>query len=222
MTGGAETLLMLLADARLPTGAHTQSGGLEPAMRGGLGVGEIVDYLRVRLTTVTLTEAATSVVVLRDVDQIGAADHAWRARTPSPALRDNADLLGRGYLRVVGRLWPDHPAARALGEHAARGPVCRSVVIGVAAACAGLAPEQVARLVGYDDVQTVTSAALKLEPMDPLTAVEWVVSLQPDIDAMAETAARTEDPIDIPAGSAPWIEAWAEIHAVTGQRLFRA
>jgi urease accessory protein len=31
-----ELLLMLLADARLPTSGHTQSGGLEPALLGGL------------------------------------------------------------------------------------------------------------------------------------------------------------------------------------------
>ena len=57
-----ELLLMLLADARLPTSGHTQSGGLEPALLGGLDPGDLDGYCMTRLQTVTLTEAATAVV----------------------------------------------------------------------------------------------------------------------------------------------------------------
>ncbi|MDQ2758215.1 MAG: urease accessory protein UreF, partial [Actinomycetota bacterium] len=53
---------MLLADARLPTSGHTQSGGLEPALLGGLEPAQVRDYCRTRLETVTRTEAAVAVV----------------------------------------------------------------------------------------------------------------------------------------------------------------
>ncbi len=111
-----ELLLMLLADARLPTSGHTQSGGLEPALLGGLDPSDLEAYCRTRLQTVTLTEAATAVVCRsralagRPTDDV---EFAWAARTPSPALRDASRTLGRAYRRVALRLWPD---AAALGE----------------------------------------------------------------------------------------------------------
>ena len=39
---------------------------------------------------------------------------------------------------------------------------------------------------------------------------------------MANAVADLTDPDDIPAFGAPLIEQWAEIHATTTQRLFRA
>ena len=61
-------LSLLLADGRLPTGAHTQSAGVEPALRHGMGLVALPDYVAARLTTVTEVEAAAAVV----------ARHVWR------------------------------------------------------------------------------------------------------------------------------------------------
>ncbi|WNB86595.1 urease accessory UreF family protein [Cellulomonas sp. ATA003] len=120
-----DVLLALLADARLPTGAHTQSSGLEPALRAGLPPGQVPAYIAARLRTVVRVEAATAVVA-RHV-ALGAADdpaaataalaavgRAWAARTPSGAMRQSAEQLGRGYGRLVRRLWAGHPAVAAL------------------------------------------------------------------------------------------------------------
>ena len=60
---------MLLADGRLPTGAHTQSAGVEPALAHGMRLDQLPDYLWVRLRTVTEVEAAAAVV----------ARHRWLA-----------------------------------------------------------------------------------------------------------------------------------------------
>ena len=146
-------------------------------------------------------------------------DRAWRARTISPALRETSALLGRGYQRLVTRLWPGHPAATALTTMKLP---CRAVVLGVAAACTGLAPGQLARLIGYDEAQTIAAAALKINPMDPVDATRWVIEANDEIEAMANSVAELTDPDDIPAYGAPLIEQWAEIHATTTQRLFRA
>ena len=54
-TGSSPYLSLLLADGRLPTGAHTQSAGVEPALRHGMRVEDVPAYLRVRLATVTWT-----------------------------------------------------------------------------------------------------------------------------------------------------------------------
>ncbi|MFT3717004.1 MAG: urease accessory UreF family protein [Gordonia sp. (in: high G+C Gram-positive bacteria)] len=53
---------MLLADARLPTGGHAYSAGVEPALRGGLPPERIREYLIGRAGTVTRTEAGTAAV----------------------------------------------------------------------------------------------------------------------------------------------------------------
>ena len=219
---------MLLADARLPTGAHTQSAGLEQAMRQGVSLTQVPEYIRARLRTVVAVEAGAAVVarhlarhtpaaeVARALEQV---DQAWRARTISPALRENAETLGRGYARLVTTLWPGTPATHAL--RALRRPT-RAVAIGVAGALGGLSPEQVARLVGYDDAQTVAAAALKLDPLDPLTATRWLLEVEPDIERTVRSVSPLTTIGAIPAGAAPLIEQWAQVHVAASQRLFRA
>lgn len=225
----ADLLALMLADARLPTGGHTQSGGLEPALRQGMSITAVPEYLRTRLATVTLVEAATAVLARRVtahsatpavmLAQLTRIDAAWRARTVAKALRENADLLGRGYARLARRLWPGSPAVGVLDG--IDRPV-RAVVLGVVAAAAGLDDVRVAELVGYDDVATVAAAALKLAPMDPADTTAWILALSPDIAEMARAAVGVTGPADLPAGSAPELEEWAEQHAAATQRLFRS
>ena len=223
---------MLLADARLPTGAHTQSAGLEPAIRAGLPAASIPAYLRARLRTVTTVEAGAAVVarsrtLFGTTDlaaELAEVDRAWRARTVSPAMRETAALLGRGYARLLSRMWPGAPAVAALATLRGTNPggTSRAVVLGVAAALAGLSAAQLVRLIGYEEAQTVAAAALKLEPLDPVDATGWVIDAQPEIERMVDELSSITDVADIPAVGAPLIEQWAEIHATTTQRLFRA
>lgn len=218
----AQLLLALLADARLPSGGHTVSAGLEPALRHGLSPEAVPAYMAARLRTVTAVEAGTAVVArsLSIADGGGHAgldglEIAWAARTPSPALRASAQRLGRAYARLLQRLWP-HPVDEA-GWRPTRG-----VALGVLAARAGLPAADLVRLVGYDDLQCVAAAMLKLEPIDPLTSTGWVLALAPEVDTLAERLAHLTHPDDIPACSAPQIEEWAEIHDRTRERLFSA
>ncbi len=222
-----ELMLMLLADARLPTGAHTQSAGLEPAIRAGLPTASVPGYIRARLRSVTTVEAGAAVVARSRtlaggtdlVAELAAVDQAWRARTISPAMRETAALLGRGYTRLLSRMWPQSPAVAALT--ALRG-TSRAVALGVAAALVGLTAAQLVRLIGYEEAQTVAAAALKLQPLDPMDATGWVIQVQPEIERMARGLSNITDVVAIPAIGAPLIEQWAEIHATTTQRLFRA
>jgi urease accessory protein len=219
----AEYLSLLLADGRLPTGAHTQSAGLEPALNHGLRLDQVPDYLTARLTTVTEVEAAAAVVArqrwLTDptVPAITEVDRAWRVRTASAALRDASDLLGRSYLRLASTVWPRlAPLARD------RVSWCRPVVIGATAAEAGLDEEQTARLIGFEEVQTVIAAAVKLQPFDPAVAVAWAVAAGREVEAMVTRVAHLRLTDEIPAYAAPQIEHWAELHTRTERRLFRA
>ena len=205
---------LLLADARLPVAGHTQSGGLEPALADGLD--DVSSYLALRLATVTRTEAATAVVTLahlRRREGLDAVYDAWAARTVSGAMRDTSRELGRGLLRLAAGLWDLPPLPNGLP---------RPMVLGAIAHTTGLGAADLAEVIGYDDLQTVASAALKLRPLDPAVATGWVVTALPLLQALVSAVAGLEAPTDIPATSSPWIEQLAENHAVTTRRLFRA
>ena len=219
----ATYLSLLLADGRLPTGAHTQSAGVEPALNHGLALADVPAYLSARLSTVTEVEAATAVVARHrwshtpTAEAMAGIDRAWRVRTASKALRDASDLLGRSYLRLAVSVWP---ALRALTTD--RTPWCRAVAVGVTAAEAALDAERTARLIGFEDVQTAIAAALKLQPFDPAVAVAWSVAAAPEVEALVGRVAGCREIEDIPAYVAPQIEHWAELHTRTERRLFRA
>ncbi|MFT4163894.1 MAG: urease accessory UreF family protein [Microlunatus sp.] len=261
-------LSLLLADGRLPTGAHTQSAGLEPALNHGLELADVPAYVRARLTTVTEVEAAATVVArhvfVSDLSdsmvamtttesdnsayvgrRLAEVDRAWRVRTMSAALRDASDLLGRSYLRLASSVWPRlcalttapqasgrarsswasdraGPSPEPGGTPPARAIWCRAVVLGATAAEAGLDAAQTARLVGYDDVQTVIAAALKLRPFDPAVGVSWSIAAGAEVEALVARVAGLTEPDQIPAYAAPQIEHWAELHTRTERRLFRA
>lgn len=219
----SDLLLMLLADARLPVAGHTQSNVLEGAVRHGLVGADVPDFVRMRLGTVVRIDAATAVVArVRCAAEgaaadLGSVDAAWAARTPSPALRAAARGQGRALLRLAERLWPAADALRAVRLVPAPS---RMVVLGAVAACSGIEAAALARLVAYDDVQTVCSAALKLLPLDPAEVATWAHTALQELDVDALATCSTTD--EIPAPSHPQIEAWAQSHALSTRRLFRA
>lgn len=100
--------------------------------------------------------------------------------------------------------------------------VPRPVVIGVIGAVTGLSAEQVARIVAYDDVQSVVSASLKLLPVDPADAATWLAGLHDDIEELVADVAPLTDIEKIPAHGAPLIDQLAQNHATERMRLFHA
>ena len=215
-----DTLALLLADARLPAAGHTQSAGLEPGLAHGLDPADLPAYCRTRLATVVRTEAATAVVARHHALaglSLDAVETAWAARTPSDAMRATARMLGRGLLRLARRTWPG-----AVAGWPADAQPPRAVVLGAIAADTDLPAVELARVVAYDDVQTVLSAALKLLPLDPADATAWCVELLPDVDRLAHEVSTLTATTDIPATGSPQIEGWAQAHARTTRRLFSA
>ncbi|NNG38941.1 urease accessory protein UreF [Flexivirga sp. ID2601S] len=217
-----DVLASLLGDARLPTGGHTQSAGLEPALAAGLPVAEVPDYLAFRLRTVGLVDAGAAVVtrhrLLAGLPVQPVVD-AWAARTPSHVAREAALATGRGYLRFLQRFWPYAAATAAMLDLAT--PV-RPIALGAVAAAAGLDANALARSMSYDEAQTVTAATLKLEPLDPLDATGWVLAAQPEMDRLTAAVVDLTDPADLPAPAAPMLDEWCLDHARSDRRLFRA
>lgn len=216
----ADLLTLLLADARLPVAGHTQSGTLEGAVMAGLGAADVPSYLRTRLLGVIRVEAGTALAArsaVLDGTSLADVEAAWAARTVAPAVRTASRVQARALLRLCTRVWPDAIAPLAPFPGASR-----AVALGAVAAGLGIRAEALARLVGYDDVQTVCAAALKLLPLDPAVVTGWVVDALPLVEEVVAATARIRDPRDIPAVGVPQIEVWAQAHARTTRRLFRA
>ncbi len=108
------------------------------------------------------------------VARLEEVETAWAARTPSPAMRRH---LARAGSRPAAACRP------AVARRTRRSPQCaarlrsraRWSLAAVARRLRSSSPLPLARLVGYDDVQTVASAALKLLPLDPAEVAGWVL-----------------------------------------------
>lgn len=219
-----QTVGLLLADSRLPSGGHVSSSGLEPALMAGLNRHQVGGYMLTRARTAALTDAAAAVVVRHGLLNSGAPQHhlarterAWAARTPSRAARQAAAELGRGLLRLARSLWTDAPSFQLLGAAASR-----PAVMGAIAAHAGLNAEELVRLVIYDDAAAAAAALLKLDPGDPAEATSLVLDTCASVECQVDAIAELTDPDQMPAASAPQMEDWIECHAHTTRRLFRA
>ena len=216
--------LMLLGDARLPSGAHTQSAGLEGALTAGMPGEDIPAYLSMRLHTVASVDAGTAVVALgaltgRPPGGLVLIQQHWAARTPSHVQRQASIALGRGLFRLLRNVFPDDAATDALGE--VESP-CRPLVLAGLARALDLGAAELATLVCYDEVQSVTAAALKLLPLDPVQTVRWALDVRPLVDELVSGLAQITTPAEIPSQSAPLMDQWQHDHARQNRRLFSA
>ncbi len=222
MSTHPEFAAMLLADGRLPVGGHTQSSGLEPALLAGMPAADIPALVATRLRTVVRVEAAVAVVARHHTMAglpLAPVQAAWAARTPSEVSRAASVTVGRGQRRLALQLWPGSATASALADLATP---CRPVAVGASAAAAGLDGPRTARLVAYDDVQTLCAAALKLAPLDPAQASAWLLDAGALAEEVVAEVAHLTDPAGIPAPTAPLLEVWQHRHPTHPRRLFSA
>jgi len=232
----AVAALLTLADARLPTGGHAHSGGVEQAISAGVVIDAetLAGFLDRRLQTVGPVAAALAAAACHAVTSQprGHADHGDNldeaaatdrrlaeldaeadARTPSPALRTASRALGRGLARLGRRAWPNPAwAALAAAPH-------HSIALGVAAAAAGVQPAGAAHVAAYLTISGPATAAQRLLSLDPLTVAAITAALSASVDAVAERAAR-HPAGPLTAGSDPWFDLLAETHASREDRLF--
>ncbi|HEU5224009.1 MAG TPA: urease accessory UreF family protein [Candidatus Lumbricidophila sp.] len=117
------TIAMLLGDARLPSGGHAHSAGMEPAFLAGVGHADVRALLAGRARTSSLVEAGAAVVAMRVLS--GAPDASTSDRSGEHAAR--ADLgpgNGNGNGNGNGKFGADRTAELAAveGAWAARTP----------------------------------------------------------------------------------------------------
>lgn len=217
---------LLLADARLPTGAYADSAGLEPGIIAGLSTADLYPYMLARLRTVARLEAGACVLAHRLAgEESGAAEYtrlesAVAARMPSAAQRRASRALGRAFLRLAKALRPDHAGIGALGDLPA--PPTRAVALGVVSYALAVSETQCAEICCYEELQRIAAAALKLLPVDPAAVTRWLMDAGDRAGEVVETARSMRDPDELPALGAPWMERWAEEHTQRTRRLFVA
>jgi urease accessory protein len=234
---------LLLSDSRFPAGGHAHSGGVEPAVTAGTvtDMASLEVFLRGRLATAGLVAAglaaaACARVTSWTVGESGAGgdwnqrpvphdrfefwtelDAEADARTPAPAQRAASRRQGRALLRAARVAWPTaHWPPEPMPHHA--------VVLGAAAAAAGCAPAEAARIAAYQAVAGPASAAVRLLALDPMRASAILARLNADIEQTAGRAAATAaGPLDdLPYPSAPALDLMAEAHIRAEARLFES
>ena len=241
---------LLLVDARLPTGGHAHSGGMEEAVAGGAvtGVADLGAWLAGRLHTVGLVDAAfaaaahtaaaaahTAAVAAHTAAvaphlPAGATspgpwpdmDAEWGARTVSPALRAAGRAQGRGLLRAARACWPDARLDR-MGA-ALPGGAPWPLAVGATGAVAGCRLEAVTAAAAAASVTGPAWATTRLLGTDPFEVAAILAGLGPAVDEVAAVAVGYGRPrgsvADLPALSAPLLDLGAERHATWEVRLF--
>lgn len=209
--------LLLLTDSRFPAGGYAHSGGLEAAVEDGLTVDGVAGFLSGRLRGVAGPEAHLAAAAARaeTLDELLAIDSEAAARCPSPPLRTAATRLGAQLLRTAATVWPD--AARIERYRAASSTTPRPVAFGLVAAVAGLDAHDAAFAYLYEDASSITTAAVRLLPIDGAAAAHMLVEAAPEIERLAAEAATARR---LPGGFAPALELGSLAHAAREGRLF--
>lgn len=218
---------MMLVDGRFPAGGHTNSAGVEAAVK----LGDIVDdqtlerYLLGRLATTGMVDAAFSAHVAALADPSGetlaAIDAEYSARVPSPRLRDASRRFGRQMLRAGASVWSS-PTLDAVAK--VSGGAHQPVVLGALVAAAGGTPLDAASLAFHHLSAAVTSAAVRLLGLDPMTVAAVQASVGRDVDRWLADADRwaSSHVSELPASGGSLTEILAEDHGRWDARLFVA
>jgi urease accessory protein len=219
--------LLVLADGRLPAGAHAHSAGVEVLVRRGElhDVASLRSFLRGRVATTGFVDATIAAAAMldaaRDAPDWMHLDREANARIVSPAQRTASRTLGRRLVRTALRCWPDARLEIAARVHP-DGPHL-AVALGAAGCAAGLDPNAVAVAAVHATVATPATAAVRMLGLDPVAVHAELAALAPEIDFVAGRAVDEVRRYGLRLASAPAAprsEVTAERHARLEGRLF--
>lgn len=228
-----DSLRLLLADARYPSGDQAHSGGMEAACAVGLvtDLETLRSFLYGRLWTTGATGAVAAAAVCARARSNHSATALFRsveaeidARTPSPAARKASRDQGSDILRRAMTVSAD-PLLDALAR-AAVGSFQRphyATAIGAVAAVAGATPQEAAESAAYASVAAPAFAAQSLLGLDPRKVSDLGVEMAPEVQRLAQEAAHVSlhSLAEMPAFGAPALEYLAEEHvAARAKRSF--
>lgn len=224
MTAAMASLLML-ADGRLPVGAHANGGGVEWAARHDeLGDPAVLEaWIRTRLHTVGTVEAAFAVSALArsaSAQPLHVLDVELSARIVGERARLVSRQLGRQFTRAAKRIWTHPDSTEAADPDGPYAPVA----LGMTGCVLELDPRQIAAVALHHVTATAATASVRLLGLDPLNVAAVQARLSDDVESIASLADEWagSDPADLPARNSPLAELLAEDHGTWTSRLFVA
>ncbi len=197
----ASAALLLLADARLPTGSHAHSFGLEAAVGHGLvgDLDDLVSWVEGCVHTTWFADATATALAARlallptgDDDPTPTwqlLDEEVTARIGSTHGRTVSRALGRQLLRTGRGIWT-HPAIGHADAVHHDGPTA-PLALGAVTAAAGTDPREAALLSLHHAVQSAGTAAIRLLGLDPYAVARLSAVLGPTLTDLATTAAAS-------------------------------
>jgi urease accessory protein len=217
--------LLMLVDGRFPAGGHTNSAGVEAAVRCGDVRDDVTleRYLLGRLSTTGSVDAAFAAraAALTHHDHpalLPILDIEYTARVPSPRLRSASRRLGRQLQRAARPIWSG-PVLDAVDAEAHQ-----PIVLGAVVAAAGGTPHDAALVVFHHLGAAVTSAAIRLLGLDPMAVagVQARVGRAADDWAAQSVGWASCPPAELPANGGSLTDILAEDHGRWDARLFFA
>lgn len=217
--------LLMLADGRLPVGAHANGSGVEWAAKHDdlSNIDQLERWIDGRLATVGTVDAAFAVAAAASDGSelaLGILDAELGARQVGERARLVSRQLGRQFARASRRIWPEANAIHSPGTEGPYAPIA----LGVVARHLALEPADVATVSLHHLVASATTAAVRLMGLDPLEVAAMHARLAAVIDATSALADSwaTAEPAHLPALTSPLAELLAEDHGQWTSRLFLA
>lgn len=231
--GASTVLVLLLGDARLPSGGHAHSGGAEQAVTAGIVEDEVTlaDFLEGRLDTGVAIEAHAAASachllaggcpaagVAPALEALETLEVGLDARLVSPAARASSRRQGGHHLAATRRIVPS-AALDLVGSLRPDPHLCVSV--GAASAGVGLSPTAAAGAAAYQSLAGGAAAALRLLGLDPVAVSALLARLAPACAALAARAGAAAEAGEVlPSLSAPALDRLMELHRQRKDRLF--
>lgn len=193
-------LLLLLQwfDASFPTGAYTQSFGLETYIQEGVvrDVGTLAEFVRAYLAGPLLfTDAMALRFVYEwtsagETERVFAVDGLLAAQCLPSEVREGVRRMGERLLRLMGELFPEQGVwaeyLTRIREHAAHG--YPAVVFGLALAQAGIPLRQGLTAYLFACVNALVQNGVRAIPLGQTEGQRLLLRLHPQIMACAELA----------------------------------
>ena len=226
--GGLYRLMTWLSPA-FPVGAYSFSHGLEYAVEAGLvtdaaglvaWVGHVVGHGAGRVDSALVLAAHRAVRAGDDESLAWAVEWGDVLRgTAETALESSAQ--GVAFLAAARAAWPAPALERLAGLAAAleRAPAY-AVVVGVAAAAAGIPEKTVLAATLQAIAANLVSAALRLVPLGQTDGQRALAALEPVV--LAATEAALIRPLGDLGAAAPMVDWASQRHETQYTRLFRS
>ncbi|MCF3939483.1 urease accessory UreF family protein [Gordonia sp. Z-3] len=205
------SMMLTLADSRLPIGGHVHSGGVEQAIADRVVVDAttLAEFLRRRVATSGLVAASIAAAVADGTIDVPTAQRETDARTPSAAGRRASLAQGRGMRRLAGRLWPQHDWS----DHTPRTHL--PVISGAVGRISELSGFHTALILVYTTMSGAATAGQRLLALDPADVAVVIADLGSECERVAAAAA-----VELADLSDPMLDVFAERHERRDMPLF--